>query len=274
MTSPTTDRRYGVASNVAFKAPCDLATTGNITLTGEQSIDGTTTSASRVLVKDQTDASENGIYLTDTGDWTRDIDFNGNRDAVVGTLVCVNDGTTNADTIWKVADIGTIDTDDIDFESFVVQSTGTTITAGNGIVITGTFPNLTIAIDPSYAFTFEDNVTFEKTVTHNTVTITNVANHFTPDASASNYQEITLTANATLDNPTNLPTKPFILNIHIRLTAGPWTLAFGSMYRSQDGTALAPLTAGTISSGSKNFLSFEYNPTDGIFIGALVKNAG
>ncbi|GAH59053.1 unnamed protein product, partial [marine sediment metagenome] len=39
-----------------------VATTETITLSGEQTIDGILTSEDRVLVKDQTDPTENGIY--------------------------------------------------------------------------------------------------------------------------------------------------------------------------------------------------------------------
>lgn len=104
MSSPTTDRRYGLASGTAIKAPCKAATTGNITLSGTQTIDGIAcVSGDRVLVKDQTDSTQNGIYLVDTGAWVRDADFNDNLDLVRGTLVNVIDGALNANTIWRVA---------------------------------------------------------------------------------------------------------------------------------------------------------------------------
>ena len=61
MASPTTDRRQGLSGAVAFKAPVACATTANITLSGEQTIDGVVTSASRVLVKNQTNAVQNEI---------------------------------------------------------------------------------------------------------------------------------------------------------------------------------------------------------------------
>ena len=50
-----------------WKTACDLATTGNITLSGEQTIDGTLTSGSRVLVWQQTTASQNGVYTSASG---------------------------------------------------------------------------------------------------------------------------------------------------------------------------------------------------------------
>ena len=94
MTSPTTDRRLGLSGNVAIKAPVACATTAAITLSGEQTIDGVTTSSSRVLVKNQANSVYNGIYDSSTSSWTRAIDCNGTYDVVVGTLVEVTGGTT------------------------------------------------------------------------------------------------------------------------------------------------------------------------------------
>lgn len=91
----TVDRRQGLTSGVAIKAPCRVATTANITLSGLQTIDGVTVAADdRVLVKSQTNAVQNGIYLADTGSWQRAVDFNGPRDVVQGTLVLVTAGSS------------------------------------------------------------------------------------------------------------------------------------------------------------------------------------
>lgn len=57
-------------------SPADIATTANITLSGEQTIDGFTTSASRVLVKNQTTTSTNGVYISSSGAWSRASDAN------------------------------------------------------------------------------------------------------------------------------------------------------------------------------------------------------
>ena len=105
MVSPSTDRRYGVAPNLAYKAPCRLATTANLySMNGLLTIDDVVTvSGDRVLVKDQTDATKNGVWVADTGDWTRDVDFNGNRDIVKGTMVHVTSGSTNAKSWWQVS---------------------------------------------------------------------------------------------------------------------------------------------------------------------------
>lgn len=104
MTSVTTDRRDGLSSASAFKGPCRVATTANITLAGEQTIDGIAcVTGDRVLVKDQTDTRFNGIYIVDTGDWSRAKDFSRNDDVVRGTRVAVTDGATNAGGTYQVS---------------------------------------------------------------------------------------------------------------------------------------------------------------------------
>lgn len=118
MTSTTSDRIDGLTTTTAMKAPVYVATTANITLHSAQTIDGVAITTQRVLVKDQTDPVENGIYdASATSEWQRALDFNGRRDAREGTLVLITDGTTNALTVWRVVtdDIITIGTTAIEF---------------------------------------------------------------------------------------------------------------------------------------------------------------
>ena len=90
------DRIDGLNQGVAYKAPVRVATTANITLSGEQTIDGVAVVADqRILVKDQTTASENGIYISSTGTWVRSKDFDGARDVTEGTVFMVLYGTAN-----------------------------------------------------------------------------------------------------------------------------------------------------------------------------------
>lgn len=104
MTSIAIDRNDGLSSATAIKGPVKVATTANISLTGLQTIDGVTVaSGDRVLVKDQTTASQNGIYVVDTGPWRRAKDFAGNRDVKTGTQVYVTHGTLYASSGWYVS---------------------------------------------------------------------------------------------------------------------------------------------------------------------------
>ncbi|KRT69320.1 MAG: prophage MuMc02, head decoration protein [candidate division NC10 bacterium CSP1-5] len=74
------------------------ATTANITLSGEQTIDGVSVVAvDRVLVKDQSAGAENGIYVAASGAWSRAIDANTSAEVTPGMFVFVEEGTVNGD---------------------------------------------------------------------------------------------------------------------------------------------------------------------------------
>lgn len=138
--STVTDRIAGVSTALAVKAPVRAATTANITLSGLQTIDGVAlATGDRVLVKNQTTATENGIYQANTSSWTRALDFDGNRDVAKGTQVMVTDGTTNASTYWRVSASNpiTIGTTSIAFEHATVTDAATVswIQSGTGAVI-------------------------------------------------------------------------------------------------------------------------------------------
>jgi hypothetical protein len=123
-----------VAAGLAVKSSVKCATTENITLSGEQTIDGILTSSSRVLVKNQSSAEQNGIYLSSAGVWTRVTDMDV-WDEVPGAFVFVNQGTTLADTHWvSISNSGgTIDSTAIEWTQF--SGVGTYTTDGQGLEI-------------------------------------------------------------------------------------------------------------------------------------------
>jgi hypothetical protein len=99
-----------------WKEPVVVATTANVDVAtgGLLTIDGVVTVAGgRVLVKDQTDASENGIYLASAGEWYRAPDAMSSRNIDRGLMVWVQSGTTNTGTVWRFTtlspDVGTDD---------------------------------------------------------------------------------------------------------------------------------------------------------------------
>lgn len=119
------DRTTGLVGHTGIKQPVKAATTANITLSGEQTIDGVAcVTGDRVLVKNQTTGSENGVYVVDTGSWTRAKDFNGVYDIVRGTMVRVNQGTDNS-AAWFVvstADPITIGTTSLSFSRETINN--------------------------------------------------------------------------------------------------------------------------------------------------------
>jgi hypothetical protein len=91
----TKDYVDAARSGLDVKDSVRAATTANITLTGAQTIDGVSVVAgNRVLVKDQTTGSQNGIYICAAGAWTRSTDMPAASTAA-GNFVFVEEGTTN-----------------------------------------------------------------------------------------------------------------------------------------------------------------------------------
>lgn len=86
-------------AGMKWKDSCAVATTANITLSGEQTIDGILTSASRILVKNQSSTTANGIYVTAAGAWARSSDADVSSE-LEGAVVTVQQGTSNANTTW------------------------------------------------------------------------------------------------------------------------------------------------------------------------------
>jgi uncharacterized cupin superfamily protein len=136
----TIERLVGARTTFGMKKPVVAATTGAITLSGEQTIDGVAcVEDDRVLVKDQVGPAFNGIYVVSTGAWTRAVDFDGTTDFVKGTLVIVAAGTINGGKLYRVtsADPTDIDVDSITFESLTFADSH-----ANGSVVVSATVNL------------------------------------------------------------------------------------------------------------------------------------
>lgn len=150
------------AAGIFWKEPALNATTANISLTGEQTIDGVLTSTSRILVKDQIASEENGVYVTAAGAWARAVPLD-IWDEHVGAVVTVTSGSTYADTAWlcTVDAGGTLETTAITWAAYAaggllaannlsdVNNAATSLsnigglgTAGNGLSSSGTTVNL------------------------------------------------------------------------------------------------------------------------------------
>lgn len=84
----------------------------------------------RILVKDQTDPKQNGIYIqVSVGVWDRATDFDEDVDVTPNCFVAVEEGTANPDTFWRLTTDAPIalNTSDLDWEQW-----GDTI-AGDGL---------------------------------------------------------------------------------------------------------------------------------------------
>lgn len=85
-----------VSRGFDWKDSCRAATTASITLSGAQTIDGVSVVAgNRVLVKNQSTASQNGIYVCAAGSWSRAVDADASSEVTSGLAVTVTEGTAN-----------------------------------------------------------------------------------------------------------------------------------------------------------------------------------
>ena len=127
-----------VARGLDWKASVRAATTANITLSGAQTIDSVAVVAGdRVLVKDQTDGTQNGIYVVAAGAWTRATDFANATTVTSAAAVAVESGTAAGDSAWLLATDGAITVGTTALSFTRLGGTGVTYTAGNGLSLTG-----------------------------------------------------------------------------------------------------------------------------------------
>ncbi len=143
LADPTSDQdaatKYyvdSVAQGLDVKASVKAATTANITLSGAQTIDGVSVVAGdRVLVKNQTAAAQNGIYVAASGAWARSSDAD-TRSEWVSAYSFVEEGATYSDTGWvcTVNAGGTLGTTAVTWSQF---SGAGTYQAGTGLTLSG-----------------------------------------------------------------------------------------------------------------------------------------
>lgn len=138
-----------VAQGLNVKASVVYGTTANIALSGLSTQaggewTGPLTAGDRILVKNQTAAADNGIYLASATAWTRALDAN-TWDELVGAFTFVQDGATLADTGWvcTVNPGGTLGVTAVAWSQF---SGAGTYTAGAGLTLTGNQFSLTTPV--------------------------------------------------------------------------------------------------------------------------------
>ena len=159
-----------VAQGLDAKASVRAATTTNGTLStafaNGQIIDGVTlATGDRILVKNQTTGSQNGIYTVNaSGSPTRATDADTGAE-LVNAFVFVEEGTTNADTGWVCTNnqTPTLETTSITFTQF---SGAGTYSAGTGLTLTGS----TFAIDSTVTTLTGTQTLTNKTLTSPTLT--------------------------------------------------------------------------------------------------------
>jgi hypothetical protein len=124
-----------VVAGLNFHQPVRVATTANITLSGTQTIDGVSLSVGdRVLVKDQTTATQNGIYVVAASTWSRATDADNTPDGELkgGDFTLVLEGTAGSGYGYVCSNTSaiTIGTTNVTYAAF---NAAKAVVAGNGL---------------------------------------------------------------------------------------------------------------------------------------------
>ena len=126
------------AQGLDVKASCRFASTENIsTRSGMVTIDGgLTVAGDRVLLKNQSTPSENGIYVVAAGAWSRATDANTSAEVTAGMFTFITEGETYEDCgfVLTAEDVIVLGTTGLSFQQF---SGAGQITAGAGLTKSG-----------------------------------------------------------------------------------------------------------------------------------------
>lgn len=189
-----------VTSLPTVKLPVRVATTANITLSGNQTIDGVLTSnGDRVLVKDQSVGSENGIYIADAGAWARATDFDESSEVFGGILVSVSEGSANGNMTFQLAtdDPITLDTTSLQF-ILITSGVSLAVALMNGNITGGT--NIDVSAGDAIDFLGEIDIR-RQTVSYISTTA-GALTALTPD-DATSPQNITMQAGSATSGNNN-----------------------------------------------------------------------
>lgn len=161
---PTTLAKFGYLKARTVVTTNVASLSGLGVQNGITPVDGT-----RILLTGQTTASQNGVWSTHAGAWTRPLEFDANTHAS-GTLVYAQLGTTNSNTLWQCTTTPVSDQVGVNNLAFALTSAGGTVTsfsAGNlgtlfttSVATATTTPALTFAlVAKSHGQFFASNAT-------------------------------------------------------------------------------------------------------------------
>ena len=249
ISSDAANKSYvdSVAQGLDVKGSVLYASTGNLGLSGTAvtNIDvpsGTSslTVGDRVLAKNQSTGSQNGIYVVASGSWTRATDMASGSDAS-GAFTFVQKGSSGASSL---ADTGWVQTNDpavvgTDALSFTQFSGVGTYSAGNGLTLTGS----TFAIDTNITV----DKTTSQTLTNKTLTLPIISSISNSGTLTLPTTTDTLVGRATTDTLTNKTLTSPIIETSASATYSGTTVANTAAQittlSTTSATAIATITA-------------------------------
>lgn len=182
----TRPRAYQIY-DIDYKQAVRVITRTNITLSGgaPSQVDGVNLSLNdRVLVAGQNNGAQNGLYYVttvgsgSTGTWQRSIDGNETGEIQAGMIVMVTEGTTYADTQWKLITNNpiVIGTTALSFEQTSAYSFGSIAVSGQNSIVADTVGDvLTVIAGNNIALTTND-VTDALTISVTGISLNSISN--------------------------------------------------------------------------------------------------
>jgi hypothetical protein len=267
------------------------ATTANITLSAEQTLDGILTSTDRVLVKNQTAPAENGIYVSAAGSWARAADMDVSTE-VAGSFVFVPEGTTLGCTGWTCTiepEDFTLGTTAMPWSQFsdagYVTASGGLAKTGNNIAPDGNLEDLNTVgavTDADYLLvgTGVGALAWETTGTlHTSLGLTIGTNTQAWDADLDTWATLTPTANAqTLVESTNFLSMTQDLSLEIGVDTQAYDADLGALAGVTSAANAIPYFTGSatadVISSSANVVSFLGSANTAAMITALSLTIG
>jgi len=243
--------------DIDYKQTARAVTTSNITLSGgaPATVDGVSLALrDRILVTGQSTGSENGIYYVTTvgagsnGTWARSLDADATGEVSAGMIIMVTEGTTYADTQWKLT------TDD----PITIGSTSLTfVRAGNAaygtVAVSGEDSIVADAIGDTLTIVAGTNLALTTNASTDTLTIT-------PSLTPS-LTSVTATGNITGGNITTAGIGTFgtMTDGTVSFTSGNIS-GVDELRIDQSGTGLRMTNVGAFDNdGSDNFRIFSTN---------------
>jgi len=235
-----------LVTGLYWKASAHAATTANITLSGTQTIDGVAVGVGdRVLVKNQSTGSQNGIYVVASGAWSRSTDANTGTELWGATIFIDNGGTVNGGTQWSNSNTTspTLGTDAITFAQI----------AGAGVYTNGTYLSLTGNVfDVGSTYSSNWNTAYNRsgtglTFTSSTFTFTEQSGA-TLTASVPTFNQNTTGSAATLTTARTINGVSFDGSANITITAAAGTLTGTTLNSTVVSSSLT--SVGTLGTGT------------------------
>ena len=237
-----------------------VATTSNINLSGTQSIDGVSVIAdNRVLVKNQSTLSQNGVYLCKSGTWTRTSDMDTGNDAS-NNFTFVEEGTTNEHQGFVCTSnkgSAVVGTNNLEFTQF--SGTGS-ISAGTNLSMNGSV----ISFDPNKAF--NTNKATSLAINEGDVNIASSGASTTVKGTLNVDEAVTLTGTTTVSSLTLGSTQITSSALELNILDGA-TLSTNQLNYLDGSTNFndISITSGTSSTGYTNswqYLQFDSNSSN------------